>query len=776
VEYCNSGDSGPVIGQVAQIILSPSLATVGESLNYGQIGQGLSASALDCKGNAVSVSRYTYASTSSFSNSANGTVFADINPSSGQVCAGTWNRNVGGGIADYTTCTAPTNPSGFLAYVTATANGAVSNAIPVYVHAPVTGVVLGAATPGASGGSCPAGVSDPGTDCCPNSTVGTPVSAPVYSGTGCLSQNKTGQLVARIYTGGNTSPANNITCQVGHLTYGTENASNVVTIDQNGVATAAQPGSTEITATIAQSSTATSAGFFSTCPPQSIALAINGQSGNSATIPLNNTLPLTATVLDTNNNAITGLTLEFNSTAPQTIPGGAGQVTPIYPGTANITAVCQPNSCNASGFSQIGIYGNGKPITSNPVTINATGQSSTVLYAGSLQTATSAGSQYLYAIDFTSNQPGSLIKLPYAPNSLVITLSGQSIYMGSSGGLMTLTAATNTVSSANQTISGTVLSVSPDGSTLVVTDPVRQTISLYGPTGSLISAYGGIGTRASWSPDDQTVYITTTTGTILSHSTFTNWQVASQTPVYNDVVATVPSVGAYFAGPTSTDGRSYCSSTSSIVAGNPPTASNAFLPIADTKTGIILDRIAATSDGLHILGAHVATSGAPTFTDLNVTLPIGACPTVIPPTYFSSVPFTKPLTTTTSPAVTVGATSVTGIIPSSNAKVAFVTYTGTSGLLPLYLVPAQGNFGTLNYVTLSSGTAPLSGVFSTDDSTFYVGTATDNLIHEIAVTYPTSGTPTAVDAATLSPQLPSATGSGFAPVTTIVQRPKKATN
>ena len=70
----------------------------------------------------------------------------------------------------------------------------------------------------------------------------------------------------------------------------------------------------------------------------------------------------------------------------------------------------------------------------------------------------------------------------------------------------------NTVSSANQLIPGTVLSISPDGSTLVVTDPMRQTISLVSTANNTVTtSYGGVGTSASWSPDDQAVYITTTT-------------------------------------------------------------------------------------------------------------------------------------------------------------------------------------------------------------------------------------------------------------------------
>jgi len=784
VEYCNSGDSGPVVGQVAQIILSANLATVGESLNYGQIGQSLSAQALDCKNNNISVGRYTFASTSEYSaNAAPGTVFADINPSTGQVCAGTWNRNTGGGIADYTTCTAPTNPSGYLAYVTATANGATSNAIPVYVHPTVTGVVLGGATPGASGGSCPANTVDPGTDCCPNSTTGTSITPPVYNGSGCVSQNQTRQLVARVYTGGNTQPANNITCHVGHLSYGTPNASsvNVVAIDDTGIATAQQPGSTAITATIAQSSSATNAGFFSTCPPASIALTVNGSTA-PVSIPLNNSLSTSATVLDTNGNPITGLALEFNSTQQQEIPGSGGSLTPQYPGTVQITAECLPGTCNPSGFSQIGIFGNGKPITSNGLTVTATGQSSTVIYAGSVgtldangQVIAGTGSQYIYAKDFTVTTPGSLIKLPYVPNSLVVALSGQLAFAGSNGGLITITTATNSVSAANQVVNGEVLSISPDGSTLVVTDPVRQTVGLYTTQGSVTTSYGGVGTRAVWTPDSQTVYVTLNTGAVIEHSAFTDWQTVSPTQQYNDVAVTVPSVGAYFAGPNAADGRSYCSSTTNITAGNPPTAANAFLPLADSNVSAIMDRVAATSDGLHMLGAHV-TGGAPTFTDLNVNVPVGACPTTISTGYFTSAAFVHPLTTTGSNPVTVGATAITGIVPSSNSALAFVTYTGTSGLLPYYVVPAQGAFGTLNYVTLSSGTAPLGGVFSTDNSTFYVGTSGDDLIHEITVTYPTNGPPTAVDSGTLAPQLPAASGTGFAPVNVILQRPKKATS
>ena len=776
VQYCSTGDSGPVVGQVATITLAANLATTGESLNYGQIGQGLTASAADCKGNAVSVNSFTFASTSSFSANT-GVIFADINPASGQVCGGTWNRNTGGGIADFTTCIPPvTTPSTSLAYVTATANGAVSNAIPVYVHPVVTGIVLGPATPGARNGTCPVGTSDPGTDCCPNDTVGVPVIAPVYTASACLSQTKVGQLVARAYSNGTTNSANNITCQVGHLSFSAQTPS-VVSIDENGAATAQQPGSTVITATIANSSTATNAGFFSTCPPASIQLTVPGQpSGtNAITVAINNLQPLIATVIDTQGNPISGLSLEFNSTTPQTIPAAIGSVTPLFPGSADITAVCQPATCNTAPFSQIGLYGNGKPITSNPITVNAVGNSSTVLYMGS------TNSQYVAFRDFTTNQPSALIKLPYVPNSMVMNQAGTALYFGSAQGLMTVNATSNSFGNAVQSIQGTVLSVSPDGNTLVVTDPIRQTISLIATASdALITSYGGLGTSAAWSPDDQSVYITTSTGNVLTHSPFTDWQTATADEIYTNVAVTVPSIGAYFAGPSTTDARSYCPSSTIGATGNPPTVSNQFLPLADQKA-VPTDQIAATTNGLHILGAHAATNGAATLSDIDVVLPSDkSCPTVIPVNYF-------PSTFTVQPLTGINASAITGVVPSSNSKVAFVTYTGpaatapagtfASGLLPIYFPPATGT-GTLQFLTLGNGataaSAPISGTFSTDNFTFYAGTSGDDQVHLISLLYPKGAQPTATETGVITPNLPLFTGSGYAPINLIAQHPKKS--
>ncbi len=777
VEYCNAGDSGPVVGQVASITLSQSLATVGETLNYGQIGQSLSASALDCKGNSVTASHIVYATSNM--------QIADINPSTGQVCGGTWNRNSGGGIADYTTCTpvvptaaclaAPNTQSCYLAYVTATSSGAVSNAIPVFIHPVVTAVVLG----GASSSCTLAPGTDPGTDCCPNSTTGAPITAPIYTGGSCISQGGVQQLVARVYAGSGTAPANNITCQVGHVSFSAQTTGSVVNIDQNGVATANQPGSTVIATLVSNSSSAISSGFFSTCPPASITLSAPSQPAGTTNVnvSLNNVLPLTAVVKDTKGVTITGVQLEFNSTTPQTIPAAVGSVTPAYPGTATITAVCNPGTCNPAPFSQIGLYGNGKPITSNGIGITSSGTSGTVIYMGS------TNSQYLQPMDFTTNQAGSQIKLPYVPNSMIISQDGSSIYLGSSQALMTVTTLNNSQGSPNTTVTGSVISLSPDGSTLVVTDPVRQTISLYSTSSSSVTTtYGGVATSAAWSPDSSTVYITTQSGNVLlTHNSFTNWQATTTTENYVASAVTVPSIGAYFAGPSFTDGRSYCSSSSIAPSGTPPTVTNVFAPLAD-ENAAVNDVLAATTDGLHMLGATASTKPA-TLNDLDLTLPVtfntsAACPTTVTPGYFSS-------TTNKLPLTGINAATITGVVPASNSKLAFVTYvppsgTSGSGLLPLYIPPTTGA-GTLSFLTLGNGattaTAPEVGVFSTDNLTFYVGTgaangnAVDNDVHIFSIT----GT-TATESGVLKPNLPPASGTGVAPINLLAQKPKHLTS
>ncbi len=753
VTFCNGGDSGPVVGQLTTITLQPKI--YGVSLNVGEFGQVSTPSATDCKGSAVSVGAFTYGTSDM--------TIVDVVPSTGRLCAGLWNRNTGGGIPDYTVCN-PTNKTG-TAYITASGNGATSNPIPVFVHPVVTSVVLGSPSTDCS--------ADPASNCSPAATTTSanalsctllangccstpPVSTALsFSPNSCLSQGTSGQLAARVFAGAGGSQ-HNISCQVGHLSYSSQ-TTGIVAIDENGIATAQQPGSTIINSSL--SNAGSTAGFFSTCPPESITLSAPnttvGPNGvPTVTVNQNNTLPITAVITDTKGARLTGLSLTYLSTTPTTLPsGGAGTATPIFPGSGSVTAVCQPPTCNPSPLNSIGVFGNGKAVTSNNIVVNTPGSNSTILYTASTK------SLYLVSVDFTTTTVGAPVRLPYVPNSMVLSNDGTTLYLGSSTELMVVSATTSAVSREDLTLPGTVLAVSPDNSTLVISDPARQTISLASAAGGLQSTYGGVGTRAQFSPDSTTVYIAAG-NQILVHSSFTGWSAINAATAPTDVAVGVPSVGAFFAGATTT-ARSYCPATTSAPVVYYPDAGVAAPPT---------DRIAATNDGVHLLGATVV---GPTFDDLVLShssngtqgagLPVGQCPANGTAATFVATP----VETTTIPNI--APTAITGVDPTSDSAFSFITYTGTGGVLPLYQ-PAGTGPGALSGVKLSgSATAPVNGVFSSDNSTFFVGTSGDNLVHLI-----TRSGATFTDSSTIAPRLPDASGNTVTP-DLIAQRPRKTT-
>jgi len=405
-----------------------------------------------------------------------------------------------------------------------------------------------------------------------------------------------------------------------------------------------------------------------------------------------------------------------------------------------------PPNCNPAPFNQIGLFGNGTPITSNDVTITSPGSSGTVAYFGS------TSSRYVVPVDFTTTTIGAPVQLPYLPNSMVISNDGTTIYMGSSTELMVVSATATALTRVDATSPGNVLAVSPDGSTVVISDPVRGIISLEASAGGLITTYGGVGTHAAFSSDSQTVYITAG-NQLLVYSTFTGWDNITEGSPVLDATVTVPAVGAYLAGKTVTTAVGYCPKTT--VTGT--TTTNEFYPPADSKA-VTTDLVAATNDGKHILGV-TATTAVPTLNDIQVSIPIGACPV-------NGLTFNSTTSTTTLPGAT--ATAITGITPTSDSSIAFVTFTGSGGILPTY-APVASGLGTVGSIKLSgTATAPVAAALSTDDTTLYVGTSGDNLIHIISRT-------TLKDTGTIAPVLPDVNGNQATP-NLIVQRPRKLTS
>ena len=747
--FC-TGSSGARIGDAQNITLQPTVG--GISLGYAQTASVATPTATDCQNNSVSIARYTYSTS-------NGNI-ADVNPTTGSLCAGQWNRNNASGIPDYTFCTS-TNQAGVVE-LTASGSGANSNKVLVYVHPQITSITLGAASTDCT--------NDPATNCAQYTASTTTTAAPYVPNT-CISFNQSRQLVARFFAG-----TSNITYTAGHATF-TSQTSGLVTFENtSGVATALAPGTTVVTATIANSTS--TAGLISVCPPRTITISTPNTVNNAVTVNPNNTEPITAVVTDINGIQITGLTLTVTSTTPTSIPASSSGITPVFPGVAAVNAFCLPPSCNPSPFGNVGLLGTGKPVSSNTLLATTPGSNSTRLWVASTD------SIYLVPIDLTTSVVPSPTRLPYTPNSMIISQNGATIFMGSSTALMSFNTSNNSVTGIGTTLQGTVLAVSPDSNTVVISDPARKIITLYNSsTSSTTTTFNGVGNRAAFTPDGTSVYITTTDNRLLVYSTFTSWQSYDLSATgANDVAITVPSVGAFVTGTTGINGRSYCPNANVTPAIFYPQAS------ATTVAAAISDRAATTNDGRHLLDVRLATSGGtPVVNDITFptstandgsngtrtytnTLPIGDCPESGNPPLFGTAVNTALLTGVTS-------TGVTGIYPASDSSIAFTTYlpvTGaaaTGALLPAYTPGATAGTGTVSTVKLAAGaTAPVSGVFSSDNKFFFAGTAGDNQVHLITRS-------TLTDTSQLAPKLPSNTNSGGSAVPNLlVQYPRSVTN
>jgi trimeric autotransporter adhesin len=754
--YCNGLGYGPKTSQVASITLNPE--TTGISLSWGQTSQLQTPSATSCKGSTVAVSKYNYGSSNLY--------LADVSPT-GAVCGGTWNRNSPGGIADYTICTPPAGSSGGtctstscgVVQMTATAAGISSNPLNVYVHPPITSISF--ATSGANSPE-----------------------------TACYSQNQPGPVLSP--TPPNSTTPANVTvlgpdgipinpAYVGTITYTAVNPS-IVAINNtsatntgiNGATTAGLPGSTVINASVSLSSSGSAAGYFYTCPPKSISLEITGGTATTngvTTVSPGTPANITATITDTNGNPLNGLSLNYLTTEPQNYSvTPLGQVTDTWPGLASVYAICQPTTCNPSPISQIGVFGTGMPVVSNTLKVTSPGTNSNLLWMASTQ------SQFFSSIDLTTGTPGSPILLPYIPNSMVMDQGGDTLFFGSYRELMEYSTTTNSLSKQDTTVPGVVLAVSPTGSNVIIDDQERQVIYYYSTTG-IVSSIAGVATRAAFSPDGLNAYIVGPNALYI-YNPATGWSTYSASTVPPGPTQPTASCNLDNNTPGSGTFDPFCGPGLAItvpnigpfVTGSPTTAwgfcpnvsvpsSPVYYPQA-ASVGVQTDALAATDDGLHILGADAKDNN---LTDIGVTIPTGPCPTTntgitLAPT-FNQIP----LGVTTS--------EVDQVVASPTSSVAFVTYNSASatGVLPAYTPSATaGSPGTVTSVHLS-GTAksPVSGIFSPNANIFFVSTSGDNLIHYINST-------TLTDTQTINPGLVDPSGNPV-PVQMMAVKPRSIT-
>ncbi|HEY2471562.1 MAG TPA: hypothetical protein VGI45_27485 [Terracidiphilus sp.] len=747
--FCNGLGYGLKDTDVFAIDLEPK--TTGVSMAFGQTRQINAPTATTCKGSAASASSYTFATTNN--------QLVDINPS-GNMCAGTWNRNSGGGIPDYTICNPPspiptTNGLPYAsAFISASANSVTSNPVQVYIHAQVSSVAL--ALTGA-----------PASQQCFSQGASTQLDSEA-----CYTKNgKQYELCAPSTVtnfscpGGLEFPGTSVpscSSSIGALTYTVGSASVANINSATNVITAAQPGTAVITASIAGSGA--SAGYFSTCPPKSISVTLNG--GTNATVTQGITQNMVTTVLDTNGQPITGVTLDYQSTNPLDISvGSGGSVLPSFPGEAAVYAICQPSTCNPSPINQVGLFGTGLSISSNAVNITTPGTASSYVWFGA-----PGLSQYFVPYDLVGNRLGSTVRLPYVPNSMVMDQLGTTLYFGSSHALMAFSTASDSLSGTPNTgVPGVVLAVAPNNAQVLINDQTRRVFYLYNTSGSVAATFTGVGNAAKWTPDSKTLYVTDSASlgpnhsdTLYVYNANTGWTTydLSASGGATNLTLTIPSVGAYLSG-SPTVAHTWCpSGTASNYA------SIVFYPEGDSVS-TPTDLLASTADGQHVVGASVVGGGVE-LSDIRVSIPFtptsglgtgGSSGTVNLPnacpesgSLLEPLTITHPFPTTQSAVSGISATALNQLVASPASNLTFLTYTGTiaGAKLPYYVAGANGAAGTVNYVTFSDGsavTAPLAGAFSLDNLYFFVSTAGDNQIHFVNTT-------TLQDTQQLSPNLP----------------------
>ncbi len=340
-----------------------------------------------------------------------------------------------------------------------------------------------------------------------------------------------------------------------------------------------------------------------------------------------------------------------------------------------------------------------------------------------------------------------------------------------------------TVTTENANVPGVVLAVSPDDAQVLINDKALQTFYLYTVSTGKYTTFGGIGNAAAWTPDAKTLYITDSAALGGNHADMlyvynvntneTTYDLSTTTGGSQSLAITIPSVGAYLSGSNgySTVAHTWCPKGTAGDYAN----MLFYPPSGDVFTGLQTDQLAATTNGEHILGAAVTSSGV-TLNDIGVAISPAECDL--------TTPLSTHGTLLTSPALAldVNATAINQVVPSPVSDLAFVTYTAdasnTDAKLPYYVPGSSSTAGSISYITLTGASAPLAGAFTPDDNYFFVSTAGDNKIHYIKVS-------TLTDTQQISPNLPACsssdlgctyTGSGtVVPATAIAVKPRSTT-
>ncbi|HXR17983.1 MAG TPA: hypothetical protein VN777_17445 [Terriglobales bacterium] len=591
----------------------------------------------------------------------------------GLACAGSWNS-----LSSPQVCTP--GPTG-VAEVTASAQGVSSPPTTVYVHQHIDNITVKLFV-------------------LPNQPPPT---------NSCFSIGQTANYQATAYSNGV-----NITSTVGIFNWQTLVA-NVATLNTSDpalfpgqvLATAKLPGLTSIFATIGNANSVPVS--FTTCPVQSITLAVTNSTSTSRTI--------VPTIIDSIGTTITGVPLTWSSSesAAVSVTSSGAATASTGGGGATIIASCTPPTCNAGILPSLPIYP--ENVVNLFVAPSGTTPTTTV-YVSTTSCGTIDGCFSTVApIAVPANTLGNFITLPVTPNSLVFNRQGTNAYLGTdsgqlgSVGLAVLNTSGNSVSES-VSLPGKVLAVSPDGSTVIISDtsPVdgpNQVFILNTNTSRSSAFQITEATAADFSPDSLKAYIIAGS-TLYVYSKVDGLRTIALAAPATDVAFLSEGAFAYVAGgaPSSLSVWRTCDNGNADTVSVPavptfirtlPGAAKLLAPPSDTPNTFHL--VAVAPPDIDIVGVNTTPSGcAPALTDEPVaSFNLG---------HGNFIP--------------------TQLIISEDGVTAYVITSNLSSIL-VFNIPGL----TSSAISLSGNAIPLSATLTPDGTLLYVG-ASDGTVHVVS--------------------------------------------
>ncbi|HZQ18618.1 MAG TPA: hypothetical protein VFA90_07845 [Terriglobales bacterium] len=638
--------------------------------------------------------------------------------SNGQACAGTWNS-----LTSPQVCT-PGQPG--TAVVTASAQGVSSPQVTVYVHEPVTNVIISKV---------------PGQQTVSNS---------------CLSRGAVHGPESWLFQASALSGSTDVTATVGPFSWQQINppsASNIVTLGAvaNGAqgcllgqgqclnqenVTANTPGIGQIYATVG--------GFSSqpvsveTCRVKSISIAAEGDTPTDTSFLMTSgtSTTLNATVTDVAGQTITNVPLTWSASNSASVSvagastagvyGSVGTVATPAAGAGTIIASCTPPTCNAGFSPSLPIYPQAAfsfnvqaASTSTPATptVYATTTACTDPLANpALATCTPTVVPITKSSSTAQFTAGSPVVLPTTPNSFEFdhNAAGNG-YLGVNSnqfGQQGLMVFSGTAVTQATTVPGRVLAISPDSNSVITADTsdspndisICSSCAATSRTLTTLQIPNGANATAAFSPDSLKAYILAGS-TLYIYSKTDPLQTIPLSGTANDVVFHPEGGFAYVAGPASlTSPYRVCDdsqiSSANLSTANPPLMLRA---LPDGSTLLALDPpnidVIATS-----LSAPPLVLCTATLADTTTSFNLGHGSFI--PTQF----FLSPSGTT----VYILAETSAGPPPSR---------------LP-FVLTFNVSTRTSSTISLANGATPLSASLSSDGSTLFVG-ANDGTVHVV---------------------------------------------